>query len=330
MKVLFIGGTGIISSACTRLAAERGIEMFLLNRGTRDVEIPAGVTVLNGDIRNLAATAELLKPYRFDAVVDWIAFAPENIEADLALFAGKTEQYIFISSASAYQKPPVHYKITESTPLYNPFWGYSRNKIACEERVMAAYRNGEVPGVTIVRPSFTFGETYIPYAVGSGYTIVDRMKKGQPIIVHGDGQSLWTITHNTDFAKGFVGLLGNQQAIGESFHITSDEVLTWDQIAQAIGSAAGVEPKLIHIPSEFINRHNPGIGAGLLGDKGCSMVMDNSKIKRVVPDFVATMPFKNGVKLSVEWAEADPSRMGVDEELNTTLDTIIAAYERAY
>lgn len=329
MKVLFIGGTGTISEGVSRVAVQRGIDLYVMNRGTRSVDIPAEVTVLRGDVRNLPEAEALLKGRRFDVVVDWVAYAPEQIEMDLALFGGRTEQFIFISSASAYQKPPVHYKITESTPLANPFWQYSRNKIAAEERLLKAYRDDGFP-VTIVRPSYTYGRTYVPNAVGCGWTIVDRIRRGKKLIVHGDGQSLWTMTHNTDFAKGIIGLFGNQQAIGEAFHITSDEVLTWDQIAQAIGAAAGAKPDIIHIPSDCIARFAPGIGAGLIGDKACSMVMDNSKLKRVVPDFLATVPFKVGVADAVAYHDADPARQVVNEELNDVLDRIIAAYERVF
>ena len=228
--------------------------------------MPAGVTTLRGDIRNPAQVAELLQPYHFDAVVEWVAFRPEHIDTDLALFAGKTDQYVLISTTATYQKPPVYYRMNESTPQYNPHWEYGQLKLACEERLLAAYRRQEIP-ITIVRPSHTYGDTKIPYAVGSGYIAVDRMRRGKPTIVPGDGQSLWTMTHNTDFAKGLVGLLGNTQAIGESFQITSDEVLTWDQIAGIIGHAAGVAPQLIHIPSEFINHCDKTLGANLLGDK---------------------------------------------------------------
>lgn len=329
MKVLFIGGTGVISEGVSRLAVERGIELFVMNRGNRAVDLPDAVQVLRADVRDLPAAEGLLKGMHFDVVVDWVAYLPEHIEMDLALFGGRTEQYIFISSASAYQKPPVHYKITESTPLANPFWQYSRNKIACEDRVMKAYRETGFP-TTIVRPSYTYGRTYIPYAVGSGWTVVDRIRRGKKIIVHGDGQSLWTMTHNSDFAKGIIGLFGNQQAVGEAFHITSDEVLTWDQIAQAIGAAAGAKPELIHIPSDFIAKYEPGIGAGLIGDKACSTVMDNSKLKRAVPDFLATVPFKTGVADAIAYHEAHPERMAVDDELNAVLDKIITAYERVF
>ncbi len=329
MKVLFIGGTGNISEACTRLAVEKGMELFLLNRGVTKVPIPKGVRVINGDIRNRSQAAEALKDYSFDVVVNWIAFTPEHIETDLALFREKTKQYIFISSASAYQKPPVHYLITESTPLSNPYWEYSRQKIACELRLMQAYREEGFP-VTIVRPSYTYGPRLIPGAVSSGYTLLDRMKKGQKVVVHGDGQSLWTMTNNRDFAIGFTGLLGSIQSIGESFHITSDEVLTWDQIYRSIGRAAGVEPDLIHIPSELINIYDPEVGAGLLGDKACSCVFDNSKIKRIVPDYKAVIPFATGIKETVAWFEEDSTRQIVDVDSNLKVDRIIDAYTRAF
>ncbi|HUE01752.1 MAG TPA: SDR family oxidoreductase [Bryobacteraceae bacterium] len=232
MRVLFIGGTGIISTACTRLAAARGIELTLWNRGRRPMDLPSQVRTQAVDMQDAAGAARALGDARFDAVVDWIAFQPADIERDLNLFAGRTRQYIFISSASAYQKPVTDYLISESTPLANPYWDYSRNKIACEERLLEAYREDGFP-VTIVRPSLTYGETQIPLAVNSwakSYTAVDRMRRGKKVIVPGDGSSLWVITHNSDLAKGLVGLLGLPQAIGHAFHITSDEVMTWDQI----------------------------------------------------------------------------------------------------
>lgn len=330
MKVLFIGGTGVISEACTKLAVEKGIDLYLFNRGLTKAEIPQEVPVITGDIRNRAEAARILSGLNFDVVVDWIAFTPEHIETDLALFQGRVKQYVFISSASAYQKPPNYYRITEDTPLYNPFWEYSRNKIACEERLMTAYRETEFP-VTIVRPSHTYGRNKIPCATGgSDYTLLDRYKKGKKIIVPGDGTSLWTLTHNTDFAKGFIGLLGKEEAIGESYHITSDEVLTWNQIYQMIGEAVGVEPNLIYIPSEVINRFDQEIGAGLLGDKAHSMVFDNSKIKEAVPGFEATVSFAQGVRMAVEWFEAEPQRCVVNERHNQRIDRIISAYEKFY
>lgn len=330
MKVLFIGGTGNISIACTRLLMEQGVDLYLLTRGLSDAPLPAGIHVIRGDIRNRASAAHLLGGKVFDVVVDWIAFVPEQIETDIALFAHKTGQFVFISSASAYQKPPAHYLITENTPLSNPFWQYSRDKIACEERLDREYRNEGFP-MTIVRPSYTYGETWIPCVLaGHGYTLVDRMLKRKKVIVHGDGQSLWTMTHNTDFAKGFVGLLGRKEAVGECFHITSDEVMTWDQIYQAIGAAAGVEPEIVHVPSDFVRELDPGLGAGLLGDKAHSVVFDNSKIKRYVPGFRATVPFAEGIRRSIAWFQAEVRRQVVDEGKNRAIDRILDAYLSAW
>jgi nucleoside-diphosphate-sugar epimerase len=331
MKVLFIGGTGIISSAVSKLAVEKGIELYMLNRGQRSEFVPKGAKVIKGDIRDAEVTAKVLKGREFDVVVDWIGFVPEHIETDIRLFAGKVSQYIFISTASAYQKPATHWLITESTPLANPYWQYSRDKIACEERLMQEYRSSGFP-ITIVRPTLTYGLTMIPAAInswGKPWTIVDRIRRGKKIIVHGDGTSLWTITHNSDLAKGFVGLLGNIQAIGHAFHITSDEVLTWNQIYETIGKAAGAEPKMVHIPSDFVAKFNADEGASLLGDKQWSSVFDNSKIKHFVPGYAATMPFAEGVRRSIEWFEADPKRCVVDKEYNQFMDRVIAAYEKA-
>ena len=328
MKVLFIGGTGTISTACTRLAAARGIDLYLFNRGHRQVEIPAGVSVIKGDINDRAETARLLAEHSFDSVVDWIAYDVEAIERDLELFRGKTDQYVFISSASAYQKPIRHYLITESTPLVNPYWEYSRKKIACEERLLRAHRESGFP-FTVVRPSHTYGPTMLPTAVGSGPHVLHRLRAGKQVIVHGDGESLWVLTYNADFARGFLGLLGNPKAIGSAFHITSDEVLTWNQIYGCIGRAAGAEPQLIHIPSDFIARFDPATGAGLLGDKACSVVFDNTKIKRLVPDYVATVLFEEGVKECVAWLDADEDRQRIDPEKDATMDRIVAAYTRA-
>ncbi|MCX7710547.1 MAG: SDR family oxidoreductase [Clostridia bacterium] len=330
MKVLFIGGTGLISTAVSKLAVEKGFELYLLNRGQRNEFVPAGANVIQGDIRNLKEVSEVLKGFEFDVVVNWIGFVPEEVENDISLFSGRISQYIYISSASAYQKPSTHYLITESTPLVNPHWDYSRNKIACEERLMQEHRKNGFP-VTIVRPSFTFGDTMIPASLNSWnhpYSLVDRMKKGKKIIVHGDGSSLWTMTHNTDFAKGFVGLMGNSQAIGHPFHITSDEVLTWDQIYRAIGRAAGVVPNIVHIPSDFIIAFAPDLEGNLIGDKSVSAVFDNSKIKRFVPDFLSTTSFEKGIRQTVAWFEAHPERCTIDEEWNALMDRIIAAYEK--
>ena len=334
MQVLFVGGTGLISSACSEQAVERGIELFILNRGRSDKHpVPRGAQWVVADIRgDPAILASLLHRYHFDAVVDWIAFTPADIERDIQLFSGKTRQFMFISSASAYQKPPSHYLITEDTPLANPYWDYSRNKIACEERLMREYRDQGFP-VTIIRPSLTYGPSQIPLCVGSWehpYTVIDRMKKGKKMIVPGDGTSLWTLTWNGDFAKGLLGLLGRDQAIGHAFHITSDEVLTWNQIYREAGHAAGVEPNLIHIPSDLIAAFDSRALGSLIGDKANSAVFDNRKIKRWVPDFVATVPWSEGVRRAIAWHEADPSRCTIDDEANRLWDTLIAAYERAW
>jgi nucleoside-diphosphate-sugar epimerase len=330
MKILFIGGTGIISTACTSLAAERGLDLTLLTRGKRPANIPNGVRILTEDVNNSSLPAKLASE-KFDAVVDWIAFTPADIERDIALFRGRTRQFVFISSASVYQKPPTHYLITESTPLANPHWDYSRNKIACEERLMKAYRDEGFP-ITIVRPSLTYGETLVPLVMNSwaemSYTAVDRMLRGEKLIVPGDGSSLWVITHNSDFAKGFVGLLGHEQAIGHAFHITSDEVLTWDQFYRIVGAAAGVEPKLVHIPSDFIVACLPEMEGSLLGDKSLSVVFDNTKIKRFVPGYCATTTFAEGIRRSLAWFDADASRKLVDQKANATWDKLIAVYEK--
>lgn len=324
MKVLFIGGTGVISSACTQLAVERGIDLYLLNRGRSGRNVPQAAAILTADVRDEAAVRQALGDQTFDVVVDWIAFTPEHIERDLALFRGRVAQYIFISSASAYQTPPASLPITESTPLHNPYWAYSREKIACEERLVRAYREERFP-MTIVRPSHTYDRTMLP--THGQYTVVDRMRRGQKVIVHGDGSSLWTLTHHRDFAKGFVGLLGHNQAIGHAFHITSDEALTWNQIFETVARAAGAEANLVHVPSHLIAAFDPRWGDSLLGDKAHSMIFDNSKIKRLVPDFAATIPFARGAEEIIAWYDADAARREVDGSDNQIMDKIIAAYE---
>ncbi len=327
MKVLFIGGTGIISSACSALALERGIELYLLNRGTSQRATPAGAQILRGDIRNRDDAKRALAGQTFDAVVDWLVFTPEQAQTDLELFRDCTAQYIFISSASVYQKPVAHLPITESTPLSNPFWVYSQNKIACEDVFTRAYRDTQFP-VTIVRPSHTYDQTLLPFR--GGFTMVKRMRENKPVIVHGDGTSLWTMTNHRDFAKGFVGLLGNPAAIGDTFQITSDEWLTWNQIYEIIARAAGVTtPRLTHIASDFIAAFDADWGAGLLGDKSHSAIFDNTKIKRLVPDFVATIPFAQGAREIMRYYDADPSRQVSDEKFNQLLDRIIAAHTSA-
>jgi nucleoside-diphosphate-sugar epimerase len=324
MKVLFLGGTGVISSACSRLAARRGIELYLFNRGKTERPIPEGAQILYGDIRDRTSVKHALSDCNFDVVVNWIAFTPDHVEADIELFRNRIGQYIFVSSASAYQKPPSNLPITESTPLHNPFWAYSRAKIACEERLLQAHREDSFP-VTVVRPSHTYDRTKVPLL--GHYTDIDRMRKGKKVIVHGDGTSLWVLTHHEDFAKGFVGLLGNHHAIGHAFHITSDEVMTWNQIYAFLAHAAGVEPRIVHVPSDLIAAFDPEVGASLLGDKSHSVIFDNSKIKRLVPDFAATIPFSQGAREIIDWFNADPARQEVDEQANQLTDKIIAAYE---
>ena len=327
MKVLFIGGTGIISSACSALAVERGIDLTLLNRGkTSKRPVPEGARVVQGDIRDPASVEAALGDKTFDVVVDWVAFVPEHIETDLELFRGRTGQYVFISSASAYRKPPVDLPVTESTLLDNPWWAYSRNKIACEERLVRAFREEKFP-MTIVRPSHTYDKTLLP--MRGGWTVVERMRQGKPVVVHGDGTSLWVLTHHRDFAHAFVGLLGNPHAIGEPFHITSDEVLSWNQIFRLVAQAAGVdEPELVHVPSDVVARFDADWGASLLGDKTHSMIFDNTKIKRLVPDYAATIPFARGAEEIIAWYEADPARQVIDEEFDALLDKIVKTFER--
>ncbi len=325
MKVLFIGGTGVISSACSQLAVERGIELYLLNRGESTRPTPQGARVLRGNIRQIEEAKQLLAGHQFDAVVEWIGFVPEHVHADIELFRGRTAQYVFISSASVYQTPPASLPVTESTPLDNPYWEYARAKIACEQVLMQAYRDEKFPA-TIVRPSHTYDQTMLP--VTGRYTVIHRMRQGKPVIVHGDGTSLWTLTHHRDFAKGFVGLLGNSHAIGDAFHITSDEWLTWNQIYEIIAQAAGVEPHIVHIPSDVIATYDKTWGDGLLGDKAHSMIFDNSKIKRVVPGFVATIPFSHGAREIMAWFDADPVRQVVDKRLDALMDKMIEAQEK--
>ena len=325
MKALFIGGTGFISTAVSRQAVAGGVELYLLNRGLRGAA-PPGTHALTADVNRPEEVRAALRGLRFDAVVNWIAYTPEDIERDLSLFKGRVGQYVFISSAAAYQKPPARYVITEETPLVNPFWDYARGKIACEERLLRAHAEEGFPA-TVVRPSHTY-ETNFPVAVGGGgtYTLADRMKKGLPIVVHGDGTSLWTLTHAEDFARGFLGLLGNAQAIGQAFHITSDEVLTWGQIYGTVAEALGVEANVLHVPSDFIARVVPRLAGTLHGDKKWSAVFDNGKIRRFVPGFRAAVPFSEGIRRTLAWFEADERRRRVDESLAGEMDLIASSY----
>jgi nucleoside-diphosphate-sugar epimerase len=324
LRVLFIGGSGIISSACSSLAVERGIDLYVLNRGRNtDRPLPAQATVLQGDVRDPKSLGRALDGLDFDAVVDWVAFTPEHVQADIELFRGRTRQYVFISSASAYQTPPARVPVVESTPLANPFWQYSRDKIDSEDLLMRAYRSDGFP-VTIVRPSHTYDKTSVPF--DGGWTVLGRMRQGKEIVVHGDGTSLWTLTHHTDFARGFVPLLGHPRTIGDAFHITSDDVLTWNQIAQALAAAAGVEARLVHVPSDAIAAADPQWGAGLLGDKAHSMVFDNAKLRSVVPDYRATVPFEQGAREIVAWYDEDPVRQRVDPQMDMLMDRFVETH----
>lgn len=328
VRVLFIGGTGSISAAVSRMAIARGLDLYLLNRGSRTAEVPGGHT-LTADVRRPDDVRAALAGREFDVVVDWIAFTPDDVERDLALLAGRVGHYVFVSSASAYLKPPPHYLVTESTPLGNPYWQYARDKIACEELLMRAFRQDGFP-VTIVRPSMTY-DTNLPIALGGWgtYTLADRLLSGRPIIVHGDGSSLWVVTHADDLARGLLGLLGDERAVGQAFHITSDEVLTWNEIYRGIAEALGVEAEIVHIPSDYIARMAPELSGSLLGDKTWSVVFDNSKVKAFVPEFEAAIPFRDGIRRTLAWFAADEERRSVDEGVNREMDRILAAFGEA-
>ena len=327
MKVLFIGGTGIISSACSEIAVQRGIELYLLNRGNSLRPPAAGAKLIYADIRQPESVRAALGELSFDAVVDWVAYTPGHVQNDVELFRGRTGQYIFISSASAYHTPPLFLPVTESTPLHNPFWQYSRDKAACEALLWDAY-TGEGFPATVVRPSHTYDQTLFPFH--GGYTSVARMRAGKKVVIHGDGTSLWTLTHHRDFAVGLVGLLGNPHAVGDTFQITSDEWLSWNQIYEIVAHAAGVEPQLVHVPSDLIAAYDPGWGASLLGDKAHSMIFDNSKIRRLVPDFQPRIPFWQGAREIIAWYDADPARQVVDPSFDALQDRLTSAMQKAF
>lgn len=330
MKILFIGGSGVISRAATQHTLAAGHELWLLNRGQRrPVE---GTKSLVADMADVEGVRAALRGHTWDVVVQWIAFAPADIRRDLELFRDTTRQYVFISSASVYQKPLAHYLITESTPRANPHWEYSRLKIACEQELEAAHQATGFPGV-IVRPSLTYGDDQVPLVLNAwnqSWTAIDRMRRGAPVIIPGDGTSLWTITHNTDFAQGLVGLFGNPSTHGHAFHITSDEVLTWNQIFQQAAQAAGAQrARFVHIPSDFIISCVPAVEGTLLGDKAVSAVFDNTKIKRFVPGFAARTPFALGIRRTIAWFDADPARQQIDAATNARWDKLASAYEDA-
>ena len=333
MKALFIGGTGTISMAITKQLAENpDWELYLLNRGTRAQELPEGVKTITADINNEAQVAEAIRDINFDCVCDFIAFVPAQLERDYRLFAGKTKQFMFISSASAYQKPLSDYKITESTPLANPYWEYSRNKIACEEYLMKQYREAGFP-ITIIRPSHTYDERNVPVGAHGdkgSWQVLKRMMEGKPVIIQGDGTSLWTITHNSDFAKAFIGLMGNIHAIGEAYHITTDESVTWNQIYAIIADELGVELKAYHVPSDFLDEVGKyDYRGGLIGDKSNTVVFDNSKVKRAVPGFTCTVRADQGLRKTVQHMLANPELQQDDPEFDLWCDKVIAALESA-
>lgn len=328
MKVLFIGGTGVISSEAAALAIREGIDLTLLTRGRSATRrAPEGARVLRADIRDSESVARALAGQSFDAAVDWIAYEPQHVQADIDLLGGRVGQYVFISSASAYQTPPDRLPVTESTPLANPFWEYARQKIECERLLERARRDEDFP-VTIVRPSHTYDATKVP--LPGGGTALERMKQGKPVLVPGDGTSLWTLTHARDFARGFVPLLGNAHAVGEAVHITSDEWLTWNRIFGILAEALGVEPRLVHVPSELVHACDPQFGAGLLGDKSHSRIFDNGRIRQLAPGFRCDTPFAAGAREIVAWHEADAARRTVDPAMEQLIERVLAAYAKAW
>lgn len=333
MKALFIGGTGTISMAITKQLAENpDWELYLLNRGNRSDDVPANVKLLSVDINDEAAVTEILGNLQFDSVCDFIGFVPAQLERDYRLFKDRTKQFMYISSASVYQKPLGDYRITESTPLANPYWEYSRNKIACEEFLMKMYRENGFP-ITIVRPSHTYDERSIPMGVhgnNGSWQVAKRMLEGKPVIIHGDGTTIWTMTHNSDFAKGFIGLMGNIHAIGEAYHITTDEGLTWNQIYKIVADALGVEFNPYYVPSDFLQAvSNYDFEGGLIGDKANTVVFDNSKLKRAVPGFCATVRMDQGIKKTVEYILSHEEYQVPDEEFDAWCDRVIGALEKA-
>ena len=326
MKVLLIGGTGTISSSITKQLSEMsGFELSVLNRGHKKDGLPENVRQIQGDINNEEEIEKVLAGETFDVVGEFVAYVPEQVKRDIRLFEGRCKQYIFISSASVYQKPLSNYLVTESTPLANPFWQYSRDKIECEKILMDAYRTTGFP-VTIVRPSHTYADGSVPFAIHGAkgpWNDLQRMLDGKPVIVPGDGSSLWTVTHSMDFAKGYIGLVGNPHALGEAVHITSDESLTWNQIYQTIGRTIGVEPKLVHVATDTLVRLNPSLTGTLIGDKAHSVVFDTKKIKRLVPGFVATIRFDQGIRQSLSCLKTQTERQVMDPEWDAWVERVI-------
>lgn len=332
MNILFIGGTGTISMAVSRLLLSQGHTLYLLNRGNRKISLPGNLVELKADINDETAVSRLIQDLTFDAVADFIAFEPSHLKRDYRLFGGKTRQFLYISSASAYQKPLSDFRITERTPLSNPYWAYSRNKIAGEEYLMKLYREEDFP-VTIVRPSHTYSERSVPLGVhgeNGSYSVLKRMQEGKPVIIHGDGTSLWTLTHSSDFAKGFAGLIGNIHAIGEAVQITSDESLTWNQIYQIIADTLGVRLNALHVSSEFLDACSPYDFTGsLLGDKANTVVFDNSKLKRLVPGFTATVRADQGIRDTVSYVLSHPECQKEDPDFDRWCDQVVRVMTQA-
>ena len=330
MRILFIGGTGIISTPCTREALKQGHELFHLNRGNHSDRTPPSVITLKADIRDSRQVEKAVAGHHFDCVVNWVAFEPDHVRQDMELLGPLTSHYIFISSASVYLKPPPHWIVTEETPVGNPYWSYAQSKIACEALLLEGHSKNGSP-VTIVRPSHTYDDGWIPTPIGSrDFTIAQRLLDGKAVISPGDGQALWTLTHSNDFARGFTGLLGNPDAGGEIFHITSDEARTWDAYYGIIGEAMDVEANIVHIPSAVVNQISPSLGQGLIGDKGYSMVFDNSKIRRFVPDFQASVPFSEGIRRSLKWFEENPERKIVDPAKDAEIDKVLKVWKEKF
>ncbi len=333
MKILFIGGTGTISTAISKQLATMGHDLYLINRGNRNSELPANINFITVDINDEAAVAEKIKNMSFDSVCDFIGFVPEQLERDYRLFKGKTKQFMYISSASAYNKLPADYVITEGTALANPYWEYSRNKIKCEDFLMKMYRDEGFP-VTIIRPSHTYDERSVPLGVHGAkgsWQVIKRIMDGKQVIIHGDGTSLWTITNNADFAKGFIGLIGNPRAIGEAFQITTDVSLTWNQIYGAIANTLGVELKPYYVTSEFLAATAPhyDFTGSLIGDKSNSVVFDNSKLKRAVPGFECAIRPEEGIRKTIEYCLAHPECQVEDPEFDAYCDKVIEVLENA-
>lgn len=321
-RILYIGGTGTISAACVRRSLERGDEVTVLNRGSARRPLPEGVREVIADVRDPAAVRAAVGGGEFDVVAEFLAFTPGHVQQDLDIFEGSTGQYVFISSASAYEKPPRGLPVTESTPLRNPFWQYSRDKIACEDLLVAAHRERALP-VTIIRPSHTYDERMIPTL--GGWTDIARLRAGRPVVIHGDGTSLWTITHSDDFAVAFAGLLGNPAAIGDAFTITGTHAPTWNQIYGWLADAAGVrEPDFVHVASDAIAAFAPDLGPGLVGDKAHSMVFDSSKVTALVPEFRTTITFDEGARRIVEHFDAHPEDQRADQAADELFDRIAA------